>query len=304
MVQPLRLLCSLLLLASVSLWARLQFAPETLDLTTYLPKAPILLRAEILSVSDPPRSPFRQTYVATARLRVTRWYHGTPPPAVELRFAMQGIRMINGHNCFEFPPGTHWLILAKERDSALELIDDCYGAFRVSPELGPVHPDPITQLEADFTAGLSSPDPKHRILSLQRLANLHMPISRPALHQVIAHGEPDETIWAAYAALRTGDISVIPTVRGVLEKQPPNWPSGVLAGELSRIKDPAAIPALTEIAWSQSNAAKASAITALGNMPTATSAVPAITANLNSEDEYVRRAARRAFAKLTNTPEP
>jgi hypothetical protein len=163
--------------------------------------------------------------------------------------------MINGHDCFVFPPGTHWLILAKEREGALELIDDCYEAFEVSPQLGPAHPDPVTQLEADFTAGLSSTDPKHRVLSLQRLANLHMAISRPALHQVIAHGEPDETIWAAYAALRTGDISVIPTVRRVLEKEPPDWRRGVLSGELSRIKDPAAIPALIEIAWSPSNAA-------------------------------------------------
>lgn len=297
-----RILCALPVLASLALWARLQMAPEQLDLNTYLPKAPILLRAEILSVSPPPR--FLEPYVATARLRVMRWYRGTPPPAVELRFAMQGFRMINGHNCFEFPPGTHWLILAKERDGALELIDDCYGAFEVSPQLGPAHPDPISQLEADFTAGLANPDPKHRILSLQRLANLHLPSSRSALHNVIARGEPDETLWAAYAALRTGDISVIPTVRGVLEKEPPNWRSGVLSGELSQVRDPAAIPALTEIAWSQSSAAKASAITALGNMPSATSALPAITANLNSEDEYVRRAARRAFAKLTNTPEP
>ncbi len=298
-----RFLCALPVLASLALWARLQMAPEQLDLNTYLPKAPILLRAEILSVSPPPR--FLEPYVATARLRVTRWYRGTPPPAVELRFAMQGgLRMINGHNCFVFPPGTHWLILAKERDGALELIDDCYGAFKVAPQLGPVHPDPITQLEADFTAGLSSPDPKYRILSLQRLANLHLPSSRPALHHVIARGEPDETVWAAYAALCTGDISVIPTVRGVLEKEPPNWPSGVLAGELSRIKDPAAIPALTEIAWSQSSAGKASAIAALGNIPSATAALPAITANLNSDNESVRQAARRALAKLTNTPEP
>ncbi len=299
-----RFLCALPVLASLALWARLQMAPEQLDLTTYLPKAPILLRAEILSVSSPPHSPFRQTDVATARLRVTRWYHGTPPPAVELRFAMKGVPTINGHNCFGFPPGTHWLILAKERDSALELIDDCYGAFRVSPELGAVQLDPMTQLEADFSAGLASTDRKHRILSLQRLANLHLAISRPALHQVIARGEPEETLWAAYAALRTGDISVIPTVRGVLEKEPRNWPMGVLAGELSRIKDPAAIPALTEIAWSQSDAAKASAITALGNIPSATSALPAITANLNSDNESIRRAARRAIAQLTNTPEP
>ncbi len=297
-----RFLCALPVLASLALWARLQQPSETIDLDPYLAKAPILLSAEILSVSPPPR--FLEPYVATARLRVMRWYRGTPPPAVELRFAMQGFRMINGHNCFEFPPGTHWLILAKERDGALELIDDCYGAFEVSPQLGPAHPDAVTQLEADFSAGLASTHPKHRILSLQRLANLHMPISRPALHEVIARNEPVETLWAAYAALRTGDISVIPTVRGVLEKESPNWRGGVLSGELSRIKDPAAIPALIEIAWSQSNDAKASAIAALGNIPTATSALPAITANLNSEDEYVRRAARRAFAKLTNTPEP
>lgn len=302
MVHPSRLIARFLLLAPLALWARLQLAPEGIDLGPYLAKAPILLRAEILSVSNPPR--LGEQYVATARLRVTRWYRGTPPPAVELRFARQGLRMINGHNCFDFPPGTHWLILAKERDGALELIDDCYGAFAVSPQLGPSQSDPIAQLEADFSAGLASAVPKDRVLSLQRLANLHLAISRPALHRVIARGEPVETSWAAYAALRTGDLSVIPTVRRVLEQEPPGWPSSVLSGELSQIKDPAAIPALIEIAWSQSNAAKASAIVALGNIPSATSALPAITANLDSDDESIRRAARRAVAKLSNTPEP
>jgi len=96
--------------------------------------------------------------------------------------------MINGHDCFEFPPGTQWLILAKERDGALELIDDCYGAFEVAPRLGATHSDPITQLEADFAAGLTSPEPKHRILSLQRPANLQSERSPPVPRELIATG--------------------------------------------------------------------------------------------------------------------
>ncbi len=251
-----RILCALPVLASLALWARLELASGSVDLNNYLPKAPILLRAEILSRSKSSR-PF-EMYVATARLRVTRWYQGQPPPAIELRFAAGGLRM-PGHNCFDFPPGTHWLILAKERDGALELIDDCYGAFRVSPELGAAQPDPVTQLEADFVAGLSSPYPSHRIINLQRLANLQSETSRPALHNVIATGTPTEKGWAIYAALRTGDLSALTAIPSLGAQYLP----GVLAHEVSQIKDPAAIPALLEITSNSASPINESARTAL-----------------------------------------
>lgn len=262
MVQPRRLFAALPLFASLAIWARLQLPPEKIDLTTYLARAPIILRAEILAVSEPPRT--LQRYVATARLHVTRWYRGQPPPAVELRFAMQGLRMINGHDCFNFPPGTQWLILAKERDGALELIDDCFGAFEVAPRLGAIHADPITQLEADYAAGLTSPGLEHCILSLQRLANLHSESSRPMLRDVIATGTPIERGWAIYAAIRTGDVSALTAISRLEAKYLPPF----LYHEVSRIKDPAAIPALLDMANDSSSPGRDSARSAVNNMRT------------------------------------
>ena len=211
---------------------------------------------------------------------------------------------MNGEICPNFELGTHWLLLARERDGALELIDDCNGAYRVSPELGAPQSDPIAGMEADFLAGLTSTSPSHRLLSLERLANLRRPSSLPALRGVISRGSPIEVGWAVCAALRAGDVSLIPFAHSLLQAPLHNPLAPRIQFAIRELRDPAAIPALIEIAWSQSNAAKASAITALGNISSATSAVPAITANLNSDDESIRQAARRAFAKLTNTPEP
>ena len=290
-----------LLLTSWALSARLSDPGVIMDLNSYLAEAPIVVRAEIVSISSP-RLMFGKT-LATAQFRVTRWYRGQPPAALAFRFDVGRLQM-NGEICPIFKPGTHWLLLARERDGALELIDECNGAFRVTPELGAAQPDPIAGVEADFLAGLASATSSHRLLNLERLANLRRPSSLPALRGMISHGSPLEVRWALCAALRAGDVSLIPFAHSLLQAPLPDPLGPRIHFAIRELRDPAAIPALTEIAWSQSDAAKASAISALGNIPSATSALPAITANLNSGNEAIRRAARRAIAQLTHTSEP
>jgi len=97
------------------------------------------------------------------------------------------------------------------------LVDDCYGAVAVSPLMasGPQNSAILAQIESDFTAGLADPDPENRIISIQRLGGLRSTSARPALHDVIEQGDSIEKDWATYAALRTGDTTVLPRVRQI-----------------------------------------------------------------------------------------
>jgi hypothetical protein len=104
------------------------------------------------------------------------------------------------------------------RSGRLELIDDCEGALTISPLLGldVGTEDWLAQMEVDFLAGLNDHDSAARLSSNQRLGGLKLPSSRDALHGVIENGNAGESKWAVYAALRTGDVSVLPRVRQLL----------------------------------------------------------------------------------------
>ena len=155
--------------------------------------------------------------------------------------------MKNGHNCESFDPGAHWFLLAKEREGAMELVDDCYGAFAVSPQLAAPQGGAMAQIEADFAAGLTDSNPEGRILSLQRLGNLEMATSHSVLRSFLVNSDGTEKIWAAYAALRCGDITILPVVREILESADPGWPGSRLSYALSQVRDPAAVSVLLAI---------------------------------------------------------
>jgi hypothetical protein len=65
-------------------------------------------------------------------------------------------------------------------------------------------------MEADFVAGLSDSDADARIASIQRLAGLGLLSSGQALRNVIATGTEEESKWARFATLKTGDASALP----------------------------------------------------------------------------------------------
>jgi hypothetical protein len=117
----------------------------------------------------------------------------------------------------------------------LELFDDCEGALAISPLLGTDLKDTdwLTQMEADFLAGLSDSSPAGRVLSIQRLGGLKLPSSRSALHRVIETGDKDESKWAIYAALRTGDVTVLPRVKELLAVGDHEWPERAISAHLS-----------------------------------------------------------------------
>jgi hypothetical protein len=152
-----------------------------------------------------------------ARIQVDRWYRGKGPTEETLRFAY-GSFAINGHDCIDFRIDTYWIVFAHEERGQLQLIDDCEGALTISPLLGRDlrTSDGLVQMEADFLAGLDDYDSAARLASIQRLGGLQLPSSRDALHRVIEQGDDAASKWAAYAALRTGDVSVLPSVKQLL----------------------------------------------------------------------------------------
>lgn len=235
-----------------------------------------------------------------------RWYRGQGGPETSLRFRpFNQTSALNGHDCIDFKPGTYWLVFATERDLSLELVDDCHGAVAVSQLLGPVleHADVIAQLDADFAAGLEDSDQQARFFSIQRLGGLRSASSRAALHRVIASGNSTERKWAVYAALRTGDTSILGGVRDLFVYGDSDLPLTSVCWELSRLKDRSAIPGLVDIIESSPDSyARASALVALVEKIRSAEALPVIAAHLTDPDPHVRYSALVGMGTITHQP--
>src|SRR5882724_612606 len=209
--------CSLFLFVA-QLWSRLMLPPSMADVRELAEKAPLVFRGHVLEVI--PLTFNAQTGAGNryiAKIQVDRWYRGGGPTEETLRFAY-GSFASNGHDCIDFRPESYWVVFAHEESGQLELIDDCEGALTISPLLGRDlgTEDWLAQMEADFLAGLNDHDSAARLSSIQRLGGLKLPSSRVALRGVIENGNAGESKWAVYAALRTGDVSVLPRVRQLL----------------------------------------------------------------------------------------
>jgi hypothetical protein len=288
---------ALLCVTHFALSARIQMQEFAIDLTEYIPIAPIIFRGTVLDdyVFEENRLPAR----AIARLEVQRWYRGEAGPTATLYY---GVGNFGGHNCIDLKPGTHWLIFATEHNGHLEFVDDCYGAVAVSPLIAPAlpHPDVLAQLETDFEAGLADADPANRLVSIQRMGGLKSALSRPALHRVIENGDETEKNWATYAALRGGDTTTLSRVREMLTRDERDAPTRALAWELGLLRDKRAIPELIEITKvAKDSSARMHAITALSEKLHASEALPAIAARLADSDSGVRFYALEAMRTLT-----
>ena len=161
----------------------------------------------------------------------------------------------------------------------------------------------LSRMEADFVAGLGDSNPEGRLVSIQRLGNLKLASSLPALHDVIERGSSLEKDWATYAALRIGDPTVLPRVKDMLVRGERSMPTSILSWELSQMRDRRAIPALIEIVKAAPEpGTRASALKALGENLRASEALPAIAECLLELDRYVRYDALNAMRVIT--PEP
>lgn len=221
------------------------------DVRALAEQAPIVFRGRVAKVQALDVKPHHTIALdSIATIEVDRLYRGKTGSHASVYFVSGGSQPgMNGHYCIDFQPDTYWLVFAVERSGRLELFDDCEGALAISSQLGSSLKGAswLAQMEADFLAGLNDSDPSARIVSMQRLGGLKMPSSRDALHRVIAEGDETEANWAVYAALRTGDISVLPRVKEMLSAGDLSSPERQIAFELENVSDPKAVPDLIAI---------------------------------------------------------
>jgi len=128
-----------------------------------------------------------------------------------------------------------------------------------------------------------------RLTSIQRLGGLKLPSSRDALHGVIENGNDAESKWAVYAALRTGDVSVLPRVKRLLATGDGALPESAIALQLQSVTDPWAVPDLIAILESApSELTRSRVLIALGEKLKDPLAVPSLAAHLSDPDRYAR----------------
>jgi hypothetical protein len=296
-------LLTLLLVAVQSFgWSRVAIPPAFTDLTEFT-SSPVIFRGRVLSVFP---SSLEGDTLSLAEFRVERWYRDYGGVNVDLYFEPYSrINAVNGHACIDFEPGSNWVVFATKENGRLKLVHDCDGAVHVSSLLGQTLPtgEVIAQLEADFEAGLQDQSEDARVLSLQRLAGLRSPLSRSALHRIIERGSSEEARWAAYAAVRTGDATVLPFVRELLANGTSDALVAFLAVELRTLNDPSAKADLIRIAdTAPQPAARGAALQALSEQIHATDSVPTLAVHLNDPDDGVRYDALNGLRVLTREP--
>jgi hypothetical protein len=294
--------CSLFLFAT-QLWARLMSPPSMADVHALAERAPLVFRGYVLAViplSGKTGPGAANEYTAT--IHVDRWYRGKGPTEETLQFAY-GSFASNGHDCIDFRLVSNWIVFAQEEHGQLKLIDDCEGALTISPLLGRdlETDDWPAQMEADFLAGLNDQDSEARLASIQRLGGLQLPSSRKALHRVIENGDDPDSKWAVYATLRTGDISILPTVQQLLANGDRELPESAIALQLRFVSDPTAVPNLIAILQNATGQiTRNSVLTALGEVLKDPRAVPSLAVHLSDSSPSTSYLALNGLKNITH----
>jgi hypothetical protein len=264
-------------------------------------KSPIVFRGRVATVGSEGVKPRdRVALNSVAKFEVDRLYRGKPRTEASIYFLYGGRQAgINGHYCIDFQPDTYWLVFAVESRGRMELFDDCEGALAISPLLGKHLNDSdwLTQMQADFLAGLNDSSSAARVLSIQRLGGLRLPSSRGTLHRVIETGDKNESEWAMYAALRTGDVTVLPKVKELLAGLAVgdhDSPARAISLELQHVTDGTAVPELIAILDSTPDAfTRTTVLVALGENLRDRRAVPSLAAHLSDPDRYALQRSKR-----------
>jgi hypothetical protein len=291
-----------LFLFTIQSWGRLMNPPSMADVRELAGKAPLVFRGHVLAIiplTSNADAGAGNRYIAT--IQVDRWYRGKRPTEEKLQFAY-GSFASDGHDCIDFRAKTHWVVFAHEERGPLELIDDCEGALTISPLLGPDlgNADWLAQMEADFLAGLNDQNSAARLASIQRLGGLKLPSSRDALRRIVENGDDAESKWAVYAALRTGDVTLLPRAKQLLANGDRDLPEGAIALELRYVTDSSAVPDLLAILNSApSDLTRSCVLTALGENLKDPRAVPALAAHLSDAADQARYEALDGLKNIT-----
>ncbi len=263
----------------------------------------LVFRGQVMTVTPISRvADHHMPVPSIATIRVDRWYRGVDAPIVSLSFTFPGSLALNGHDCIDFRPDGYWIVFAVKKSNHLEMIDDCIGALAISPLLGPNLKSAgwPAQMEADFSAGLADQDSDARLLSIQRLGGLKLPSSRDALHRVISDGSALESKWAVYAALRTGDVTVLPAVRRLLAAGEHPSPEGAIAFELRNVSDRSLAPELIAILnGSPGEITRQSALIALSENVKDPKSAPVLAEFLSDQSANIRYLAMEGLKNIT-----
>jgi hypothetical protein len=267
-------------------------------------KAPLVFRGHVLAVTPiTTNTELGARVESIAKIEIDRWYRGKGSTEALLRFVYSGEVFANGHDCIDFRPETYWTVFAVEKNGQMEMIDDCEGAVTISSVLGPNlgNADWLSQMEADFLAGLNDHDSMARLTSIQRLGGLKLASSRDALRRVIENGDDAESKWAVYAALRTGDVSVLPRVQRLLAVGNGQLPESAIALELRNVKDSSAVPDLIAILNSApSDLTRSCVLITLGENLKDRRAVPSLAAHLSDPTHHARYDALNGLKNITH----
>lgn len=294
--------------------SRLMIDQSMVDVRAQAEEAPLVFRGRVLTVGPDPVEkriglwvdgiPVNTNFVA--KFQVDRIYRGNLEGQAVVHFSYSGGPgpvFNDGHDCIDFRSEQSWLVFAVEKNGLLELFDNCTGALGISSRIGvTVEPsDWLAQMEADFIAGLEDSDVESRIFSIQRLGGLKLASSRPALHEAIERRKRIEAGWAIYATLRTGDVSVLPMVKGLLASGDKKMPEGAIAYELRNVNDPSAVPDLLEIfEKTPSDYTRFEALIALVENLKDPRVVPVLGPSLSSSDRQIRYLALSGLNTIAN----
>lgn len=170
----------------------------SIDVRATAESAPTVFRGRVVGLQlDGEVSEFRLD--ALAHFEPDRWYRGTRPKEVWVRFSWNALRPLN-HGCENLQLGSRWLVFAKEAGNHLELLDDCNRVLPVSEHLGPVVSGSyLSQMEADFAAGRNDASVRKRVWSLWWLGGLHSSSSRQLLEAWARGSGGIEKKWALHA---------------------------------------------------------------------------------------------------------
>lgn len=291
------------LLFNVQAWCRLMLPPSMADVRQLAERAPLVFRGKVLTVTPNTINAEPGARVESiAKIQVDRWYRGKATPEAFLHFAYGGFAS-NGHDCIDFRPEGYWVVFAIEKNGQLEMVDDCEGASTISPLLSPdlANAEWLAQMEADFLAGLNDDSSAARLASIQRLGGLKMPSSRDALHRVIETGDEAESKWAVYAALRSGDVTVLPRVKQLLTNGDGTLPESAIALELQNVADPsAALNLLAILNSAPGEVTRTCVLISLGEKLRDPQAVPSLAAHLSDPDRYARYDALDGLKNITH----
>ncbi len=167
--------------------------------------------------------------------------------------------------------GNGVLVLAKVKDGKAVVTDCSLGVWSAGKTLKKGGGAP--SLEDDLLNDLNDTDRKVVAGALKQLGNLRTRRGHEALRQFLSSDAPDIRALAVSGLLKDGDYSGLGLVDGLKEKKIGEWLiMAQIDGQISAIRDKAALPALIELTRSKHDDVVKSAAYALREIKSPTSA--------------------------------